>query len=318
MGGPLLLTLAGAAAGLALLYFGGEGLVRGASGLAARLGVSPLAIGLTAVAFGTSAPELVVSLDAALGGANDIAVGNVVGSNIANIALILGLAVLLAPAIVQAKIVRIDAPLVLLVSLLLLAVLADARAGRLEGGLLLAGLVAYTAFTFWEARREAPAVQAELAGAAPPARAGAGADALRTLAGLAMLVAGGHLLVTAAVALATGLGVSQAVIGLTIVAVGTSLPELATSLVAAARGQRDIAVGNVVGSNLFNILGILGVTALVQPLGQGAITWADLGVMTVLAGGLALRLGIRPALGRHDGALLLAAFAAYTAWLLLR
>lgn len=312
--GQFVLTVLLGGAGLALLYFGGEWLVRGAAGLAARTGMSALAIGLTVVAFGTSAPELVVSLDAVLSGANDIAVGNVVGSNIANIALILGLAVLVTPALVEAKVVRLDAPLMVAASVLVLAVLADGSAGRLEAGLLLAGLVVYTVSTFRTARQETGAVRAELASAAPEVAQVLGPNLLRLVAGLGLLVAGGHLLVTAAVTLATLLGVGQAAIGLTIVAVGTSLPELATSLVAAARGQGDIAVGNVVGSNLFNILGILGVTALVQPLALGAITWLDLGLMTALAAVLVVRLRVRPILGRGDGTVLLAVFVGYTAW----
>jgi K+-dependent Na+/Ca+ exchanger-like protein len=217
--------------------------------LTIALAVSSLAIGLTVVAFGTSAPELVVSVDAALSGANDVAVGNVVGSNIANIALILGLAALLRPAKVEAKILRVDAPIMILVSFALLAVMADGRASRLEGCLLLVGLTAYTVFTFWEAGRESEQVREEFASAAPEPRASTSVGVLFAVAGLAFLVVGGHLLVTAAVELATLLGMSQAAIGLTIVAIGTSMPEFATSVMASLRGQGDIAIGNVVGSN---------------------------------------------------------------------
>jgi cation:H+ antiporter len=288
--------------GLALLYFGGEWLIRGASTLAIRLGVSSLAIGLTVVAFGTSAPELVVSVDAALSGANDVAVGNVVGSNIANIALILGLAALLRPAKVEAKILRVDAPIMILVSFALLAVMADGRASRLEGCLLLVGLTAYTV--------------EEFASAAPEPRAGASASALFVVAGFASLVVGGHLLVTAAVELATLLGMSQAAIGLTIVAIGTSLPEFATSVMASLRGNGDIAIGNVVGSNIFNILGILGLTAVIHPLELGAITWLDLGAMVGFACVLGVLLLTRLQLGRAEGAFLLAGYISYTSWLL--
>jgi cation:H+ antiporter len=307
--------------GLALLYFGGEWLIRGASTLAIRLGVSSLAIGLTVVAFGTSAPELVVSVDAALSGANDVAVGNVVGSNIANIALILGLAALLRPAKVEAKILRVDAPIMILVSFALvsfalLAVMADGRASRLEGCLLLVGLTAYTVFTFWEAGRESQQVREEFASAAPEPRAGASASALFVVAGFASLVVGGHLLVTAAVELATLLGMSQAAIGLTIVAIGTSLPEFATSVMASLRGNGDIAIGNVVGSNIFNILGILGLTAVIHPLELGAITWLDLGAMVGFACVLGVLLLTRLQLGRAEGAFLLAGYISYTSWLL--
>lgn len=302
--------------GLALLYFGGEWLIRGASTLAIRLGVSSLAIGLTVVAFGTSAPELVVSVDAALSGANDVAVGNVVGSNIANIALILGLAALLRPAKVEAKILRVDAPIMILVSFALLAVMADGRASRLEGCLLLVGLTAYTVFTFWEAGRESQQVREEFASAAPEPRAGASASVLFVVAGFASLVVGGHLLVTAAVELATLLGMSQAAIGLTIVAIGTSLPEFATSVMASLRGNGDIAIGNVVGSNIFNILGILGLTAVIHPLELGAITWLDLGAMVGFACVLGVLLLTRLQLGRAEGAFLLAGYISYTSWLL--
>ena len=310
------LTLAQTAVGLALLYCGGEALVRGASALATRLGVSSLAIGLTVVAFGTSAPELVVSLDAALSGANDISIGNVVGSNIANIALILGIASLIRPALVEAKVVRIDAPIMILASLALIAVLANGTMSRLEGALLLSSFVAYTVFTFWEARREPPAIREEFASAAPGAPAKVSLATFFVVAGLALLVAGGHMLVSAAVALATALGISEAVIGLTIVAVGTSLPEFATSVIAALRGQGDIAVGNVVGSNIFNVLGILGVTAAVCPLNMGGITWLDLGAMVVLACALSLMLVVSRGLGRTEGVLLLVSFTGYTGWLL--
>ncbi len=312
----MFLTVAQATVGLLLLYAGGESLIRGASTLASRLGVSSLAIGLTVVAFGTSAPELVVSVDAALSGANDISVGNVVGSNIANMALVLGLAALLRPARVEAKLVRIDAPILILVSFALLAVLANGEATRLEGGVLLFGLACYLVFTFWEAGREPSQVREEFASAAPGSPDRASVGGLLVVAGLSLLVAGGHLLVGAAVDLATALAVSQAAIGLTIVAVGTSLPEFATSVVASMRGQGDIAVGNVIGSSIFNILGILGLTAAVRPLESGGIGWLDLGAMAGLACVLAVLLSTRLRLGRVEGGFLLATYVTYTSWLL--
>ncbi|MEZ4388522.1 MAG: calcium/sodium antiporter [Candidatus Krumholzibacteriia bacterium] len=305
-------------ASLALLFGGGELLLRGAIALASRLGVSPLAIGLTVVAFGTSAPELVVSLNAALAGAADISVGNVVGSNIANIALILGLAALARPLAVQAKLVRLDAPLMVGASVLALLVLGNGRAGRLEGGLLLAGLFLYVVSTFHLARREARPVRDELAAAAPTRLPGLALGLTFTVAGLGLLIGGGQLLVRVAVDLATALGVSQAAIGLTIVAVGTSLPELVTSLLASLRGQGDIAVGNIVGSNLFNILGILGGTALVRPLALGGVGRFDLAAMLALAVLLAGLLRWRGGLGRAAGAGLLACYVAYTGVLLAR
>jgi cation:H+ antiporter len=310
------LTVAQVALGLALLYFGGEALVRGAAGLAARFGLSPLAIGLTVVAFGTSVPELVVSLDAALSGAEGIALGNVVGSNIANLALILGLASVVRPPLVEARLVRVDLPVMIGASLVLVAMLADGRVGRADGAVLVVALVGYVAFTFHQARREPRPVRDELASVAPPEPGGAGPGVGLVVVGLGLLVVGGHALVGGAVVLAAALGVSQAAIGLTIVAVGTSLPELATSLVAAGRGQGEIAVGNVVGSNVFNLLGILGATALVHPLERRAISDLDLGVMVGVALAVSALLLLRRRVGRPEGALLAAGFVAYSAWLL--
>ncbi len=301
-----------------LLFAGGELLVRGATSLAAGVGVSRLAIGLTVVAFGTSAPELVVSLDAALAGRSGIALGNVVGSNIANIALILGLATLLHPARVEARILRVDAPIMLLASLGLVAVLGDGVVSRLEGGLLLVALLVYVVFTFREAPDEPEPVRDELAAAAARPPRGAAASIALVLTGLGLLVGGGHLLVGIAVDLARALGVTEAAIGLTIVAVGTSLPELATSVVASLRGQGEIAIGNVIGSNIFNILGILGATAVVEPLRSGGIGGADLAAMVGLAALLAPLLWTGRRVGRFEGAALLGLYAAYLVWLLAR
>ena len=303
-------------AALALLFGGGELLLRGAAALASRLGVSPLAIGLTVVAFGTSAPELVVSLNAALAGAADISVGNVVGSNIANVALILGLAGLIRPISVQAKVARLDAPLMVAVSLLALGFLAGGYLGRIEGGVLLAGLVTYVVLTFRLARQAPAPVREELAAAPPDRLPGLALGVAFSLVGLGLLVGGGQLLVHAAVALASSLGLSQAAIGLTIVAVGTSLPELSTSLLAAARGQGDIAVGNVVGSNLFNLLGILGGTALVRPLALGGVGSVDLAAMVAMALLLGGLLWWKRGIGRVAAGVLLSCYVGYT-WLLL-
>jgi cation:H+ antiporter len=298
-----------------MLYFGGEWLIRGASALALRMGVSSLAVGLTVVSLGTSAPEMVVSVQAALAGASDISVGNVVGSNVANVALILGLAALIRPMVVEAKIIRIDAPIMIVASLVLVAVLMDGDASRMEGAWLVLGLVAYVTFTFWEARRETPLVREEIAAAAPQSSSSAPVAIGLGLAGVVLLVAGGDVLVGAAVELATSLGISQAVIGLTIVAIGTSLPELATSIIAATRGQGDIAIGNVVGSNIFNILGILGLTAVIHPLELGAIQWVGMGAMLGLAFLLAVLIATRLRVERLEGGLLLGTFLVYLVWL---
>ena len=290
--------------------------MRGASALALRLGLSPLAVGLTVVAFGTSTPELVVSIDAALGGTPDIAVGNVVGSNIANVTLILGLAMLLGPARVVARTVRIDAPLVVVVSVALVVMLADRSVSRLEGGMLALGLIAFTGFTLMQGRRESGEVKNEFAEGLATGL-GVGPSVLLVLFGVGALVVGGNLMLEAAVSLARVAGLSEAVIGLTIVAVGTSLPELVTSLVAAYRGQGDIAVGNVLGSNVFNVLGILGVTALVLPLAPGGITAPTLAFMVASAVAVALMATTGRKITRIEGGVLLAAYAGYVGWLLL-
>lgn len=278
--------------------------------------ISPLVIGLTVVAFGTSAPELAVSLEASLGGVGDIALGNVIGSNIANIALILGVTALVRSTRVEARILRIDAPLMVLASLLLVVMLADGGLARFEGGLLLAGLAAWIGFTVLAARKESQAVRQEFALGVPHSLSRVGIAVLFVVGGIGALVVGGQLLIDAAVAIAAAAGVSQAVIGLTIVAVGTSLPEFAASVVAAVRGQGDIAVGNVVGSNLFNVLGILGVATVVTPLGRGAIDGMTLGVFVGVAVLIVPLLYTQRRLSRFEGAGLLLVYAGYVTWLL--
>ncbi len=290
--------------------------MRGASSLALRLGLSPLAVGLTVVAFGTSTPELVVSLDAALAAVPDIAVGNVVGSNIANVTLILGAGMLLRPARVVARTVRVDAPLVLAVSVALVLMLQDGLVSRLEGAVLVASLVAFTGITLQQGRKESPAVKEEYEEALEHAPHGMLLSLVMVLVGLGALVLGGSLFLNAAVLIARTLGVSEATIGLTVVAVGTSLPELVTSVVAALRGQGDIAVGNVVGSNIFNVLGILGITSVILPLRPGGITGATLGVMVGSAAVVAVMAFTGHRISRLEGGALLAGYVAYVSWLL--
>jgi len=309
-------SLLAGAAGLVLLYLGGEGLVHGACALARRLRVSPVVIGLTVVAFGTSAPELVVSLNAAMGGANDIAIGNVVGSNIANLALILGAAALIRSAKVEAKLLRVDAPLLVFISLACVALLADNLLTRTEGALLVVGLVAYTVFTFVQGRRESAFVQQEFSSVAGKATTRLSADLLRLCLGAGALVVGAKLLVTAAITVASSWGVSQAAIGLTVVAIGTSLPELATTIVATSKGHGDIAVGNVIGSNIFNLLGVLGFTSVVSPLSRGHVGWVSLGVMLGVTILILPMLRSRRQLTRPQGAVLLACYVAYLGWLM--
>ncbi|MDA0302686.1 MAG: calcium/sodium antiporter [Chloroflexi bacterium] len=256
--------------GLVLLVVGAEALVRGASRLAASVGISPLVVGLTVVAFGTSAPELAVSVASAFTGNADVAMGNVVGSNIFNVLFILGFAALVAPLIVQQQLVRFDVPVMIGVSVLLVVLSLDGNLGRLDGALLFGGILAYTAWAIITSRRETKAVQEEYAQEFGETDRTAGRiayDIGRVLAGLVMLVLGADWFVDGAVAVAEAFGISSLVIGLTIVAAGTSMPELATSVVASLRGERDIAVGNVVGSNIFNILAVLGLSSLVGPAG---------------------------------------------------
>lgn len=303
-------------AGLAILVAGAEALVRGSVGAALRFGLTPLLIGLTVVAFGTSSPELVVSIKAGLDGNGDIALGNIIGSNICNIALILGLSALIQPLKVQATIIRKDVPVLVAVSLLLLVFLMDGTVSFWEGLIFVMGLVAFTVFSIRQAKREAAAVKEEFTDVVPAKKLPLWMDLTFLAAGLGLLVLGAQMLVDSAVEIALTAGMSQAAIGLTIVAVGTSLPELATSVIAAFKKEGDIAIGNVVGSNLFNMLGILGLTALVLPVAQGGITTIDTLLM------LGLTLFLLPVLrsgytvSRVEGGLFVAIYVAYTVYLL--
>ena len=254
-------------AGLILLVVGAEALVRGASRVAATLGISPLVIGLTVVAFGTSAPELAVSTASTLGGDADVAVGNVVGSNIFNILAILGLSALVAPLAVSAQLLKFDLRIMIGVSILLIVLAMDGTIGRLDGALLFGGILAYVAWAIIASRRASAALVEEYDeefGEKETTSRGIVFDLLLVAGGLGLLVLGSDWFVGAATDFAEALGVSQLVIGLTLVAAGTSMPELATSVIASIKGERDIAVGNVVGSNIFNILSVLGAAGLVS------------------------------------------------------
>jgi cation:H+ antiporter len=311
-------------AGLVVLVVGAELLVRGASRLAIRTGLSPVVVGLTVVAFGTSTPELAVSTSAALDGAGDLAVGNVVGSNIANVVLILGISAVIGGGLVVAqRIVRIDVPLMIGASVLVLVLALDGAISRIEGGTLVALLIAYTAWTVVAARRETPAVEAEYdeaLGADTAARTPLLVDLGLVAVGLVGLVGGGRWLVSAASTIASDLGASDLLIGLTVVAAGTSMPELATSVVAVLRGERDIAVGNVVGSNLFNLLGVLGVSAVVATGGVPVLDSArsfDLPVMTAVAVACLPVFVTGFVLSRWEGVVFVAYYAGYVAYLVL-
>lgn len=315
-------------AGLVLLVFGAELLVRGASKLSLSLGVKPLVVGLTVVAFGTSAPEMAVSVQGAFSGQSDIAMGNVVGSNIFNILFILGLAALITPLLVDQQLIRQEVPIMIGVSLLLAGMALDGSISRIEGGLLFGLLVAYTVFIYWQGKRQQSAqIEQEFAegiGTAESAERGWDghwvAQVALIVVGLVLLVIGARWLVGAAIAFAQILGVSEVVIGLTIVAAGTSMPEVATSIMASIRGQRDIAVGNVIGSNIFNILGVLGVTALVAPAGVGvapSLISFDLPVMLAVAVACLPIFFTGNLLARWEGGVFFAMYVAYTTYLIL-
>jgi cation:H+ antiporter len=309
--------------GLVTLVAGAELLVRGASKLAISVGISPLVVGLTVVAFGTSAPEVAVSVGAVLEGKTDIAVGNVVGSNIFNVLFILGISALITPLIVNAQIIRQEVPIMIGASLILLAFILDGSLSRWESGFLLALLVAYTVFLVVQSRRETAATKDEYEESMP---AKGGWDShwavqiLLVAGGLALLVLGANWLVDSAVAFAKAMGVSDLVIALTIVAAGTSMPEVATSITAAIKGERDIAVGNVIGSNTFNILGCLGVSGLVSAGGLSiapAVTNFDIWVMLAVAVACLPVFMTGREIARWEGFVFLAYYAAYTAYLIL-
>jgi cation:H+ antiporter len=305
------------AAGLALLLGGGEALVKGSVAVASRLGVSPLLIGLTLVGFGTSTPELVASIQAALIGAPGIAVGNVVGSNIANILLILGVAAIILPVATTKEAFRRDGAVLIGASLLMVAVVLWGVIGRGTGLAFLALLAAYTIYTYLTERRSpdaSAALHAAEAEALAPRAMGLPLAVVLTLGGIGAVLLGASLLVDAAIEIARAAGLSEAVIGLTLVAIGTSLPELATAAMAAFRGQSDVAFGNIVGSNIFNVLGIAGATALVMPIPVPAeIARVDVWVMMATAILLVVFAVTGWRVSRREGGIFLLLYAAYLA-----
>jgi cation:H+ antiporter len=307
--------------GFVTLVFGAELLVRGASRLAAALGISPLVIGLTVVAFGTSSPELAVSVQSAFRGSADIALGNVIGSNIFNVLLILGLSALITPLVVHQQLVRLDVPLMIGLSVLLLLFSLDGRIGRLDGGLLFLGLVAYIWYGIRQSRKEGRQVQQEYDQEYGPAKDGKPLrNVVLVVMGLGLLVLGSDWLVAGAVSLARLFQVSDLVIGLTIVAAGTSMPEVATSVMAALKKERDIAVGNVVGSNIFNIMGVLGISAFVAPQGINVSASAlafDIPVMVVVALATLPIFFTGNLIARWEGGLFLFYYVAYMAYIIL-
>ncbi len=312
---PLLSVLAG----LVLLALGAEGLVRGSTSVALRLGITPLVIGLTIVAFGTGTPELLVSVEAAITGNSGIALGNIVGSNISNVGLILGCAALARPLRVRSSLLRREVPLMIAVTFVLCLMLLDGVLGRLEGALLFASSIAYTIGAYVLARRDSnPVVAAEFEDMTRPVTRARWIDGLYIAAGLAALLLGAKFLVSGATVVALQLGMSQVVIGLTVVAIGTSMPELATSVVAALRDEADVAFGNVLGSNILNILCILGLVALIHPVRVAGLSTLD---VAVLAGSALLLLPLMwrgSILSRWDGAALLVGYGVYMGALVAR
>ncbi len=308
-------------AGLAALIVGAELLVRGASRLAKAVGLPSLIIGLTVVAYGTSAPEFAVGVKAGLAGQADIAVGNVVGSNTFNVLFILGISALIAPLAVSSQLVRLDVPVMIGVSALVWLLAADGNIGRMEGVTLLLGIFAYTALLVYLGRRNRqPSNGVEPDDVKPPQRPiHPGMSILLVIVGLVLLVIGSRWLVDGAAAMARLLGVSELVIGLTVVAAGTSMPELATSVVASIRGERDIAVGNVVGSNIFNLLGVMGGSALAA---DGGINIAESALEFDIPVMLAVAVACLPVfftggrISRWEGGLFLGYYAAYVLFLI--
>lgn len=307
-------TLACLVGGLLLLIAGGEAVVRGAASLGMRLGLSALATGLTIVAFGTSAPELVVNLGAASQGISDLAVGNVVGSNIANIGLVLGLSALVMPLRLDVRIIRDDIYFMVAAALLAALFLAADAMARWEGAILVSLVIAYTLYNLRAAGRAGESSRATFEAALPRKPHGLWLDIALVFGGLIALGGGGHFFVYGAIELATALGVSTGVIGLTVVAIGTSLPELATTAIAAYRGYGDMAIGNIVGSNIFNILSVLGITALVYPVDRGDMGNVDLGMFLVSTMVMLRFITTGSRMDRWEGAVLVIGYFGYLWW----
>jgi len=312
--------------GLVLLVVGAELLVRGASRIALIAGISPLIIGLTVVAYGTSSPEMAVSIQASLAGQADISLGNVIGSNIFNVLAILGLASIISPLPVAQQLIRLDVPIMIGVSILLFLFSANGNVSKLEGILLFSGAVAYTLFLIFQSRREQDAnVQAEYeqeyGGVSSTGAKTWAINGLLILGGLLLLVLGSQWLTTSSVAIARSFGISELVIGLTLVAMGTSLPELASSVVASFKGEKDIAVGNVIGSNIFNILAVLGLSAAFS---SGGINVSPAALNFDIPFMLAVAIACLPIffsgnrIARPEGFLFLGYYIAYTVYLILK
>lgn len=302
-------------AGLAMLYFGAEWLVKGSIAISNKLGVSQLVIGLTVVAFGTSTPELAVSISSAMQGFSDVAIGNVVGSNIVNIGAILGISAIISPIMISKSAIRKEMPIMIGISFLLLAIVLDGEIGFVDGGLLVIGIIVFTAYSYHSSKKEADkenqvsqALQKNVFSK----------SVILMVIGLVLLTGGSFLTVDNAVSIGTNFGVSELFMGLTVVAIGTSLPELITSVVAAKKGHADLSVGNIVGSNIFNIMAILGISSLISGITVSEQVLVDIGIM------LAFSLVLIPIMRsdfiitRKEGMLLITGYAAYVAFLFYR
>lgn len=276
----MLLSVLYVLSSLVLLYFGASWLVKGSSSLAIKAGVSPLIAGLTVVAFGTSSPELVVSVNVALSGHGNIAIGNVIGSNLFNICIILGISAVITPLKIKMQLLKIDIPILIITTIVFMLLFADRHISRLEGGILLVGIILYTTLNIILARREKDKeVIDEFNETVSNGKIKWYFSAGMIVLGIGVLVAGSEILVKGAVDIARSLGVGDTIIGLTIIAAGTSVPELASSIVAVMKKEYDIAIGNVIGSNIFNILGIIGISGIINPLSAIAISNIDLYIM---------------------------------------
>lgn len=300
--------------GLGLLYFGADGLVRGSSELGLRFGITPIVVGLTIVAFGTSAPELAVSLNASHMGKTDVSITNVLGSNIANIGLILAISAIVQPIMVEVKLIRHDIPIMIAATLLFCVLIADGILKRPDAAILIIGIIVYVIFNTSKCRQLKPP-RSRVDTIAPPTSVRSIKKELAyIILGLAMLTIGGKYLVDGAVQIARHIGLSEAVIGLTIVAVGTSMPELATSILAAAKKMSAISIGNVVGSNIFNILSVLGLSALVHPLPLGNFTTTDITVTLLFSLAMLPLAYSSKVISKKEGLVLLTSYFCYIGW----
>jgi cation:H+ antiporter len=306
--------------GLVFLLVGADVMIRGASAIATRLGISPLLVGLTIVSLGTSAPEVAVSVTSAYQGEADMALGNVLGSNIFNILAILGASALVAPLVVQRQLIRFDVPIMILAALATYLMAFDGALGRVDGILLLTGLAIYTFLLIRISRRSADGPPPEVPEDAPRWTQRLSVQLVMIASGLGLLVLGSRWLVDGAIVFARMLGVSELVIGLTIIAIGTSLPELATSIIAVAKGERDIAVGNAIGSNILNLLLVLGLTSVVSPTGvpvAGEALSFDIPVMLAVCVACLPSFITGSKISRWEGAFFVGYYVAYTIFLVL-